>query len=202
MQITFLYTNNPNLGEVESYNRFTHSFQLPDMALELSDLQQRVADIGRCVGKLTKASLYVTCRAVGLNNYHIKDCDYDYTDRKQRIHETSYTAKVQFRFIEYGMTRTLSIYHPIEPAIAVRDTIRKKRKRPRISHGLDPQKYKTPEEQAFVQLYRDLADNLLALLNSHENANWRASSFHPWYLDNQLIKDINKSFRARERAQR
>lgn len=198
-RITLIYTDMPDLSSTAQYDRFESAIELPSEALLVPDVRQRILDVALAAGALTRASLHVTSRAVGINGELIKVSDYDVSDYSSLIRRNSMTAKLAFYSQELLTTKTVTFIHPIPPKIVPVMKGGKRRANPRIQHQIDPSKYASPDEREFVQLYRNLADKILQLMNSSPRAKWRCEAFHPWYPDSQHVNVINRKNRQRER---
>src|SRR5687768_6029743 len=75
MKITFIFTNTPDLASVPRDERFSSSFDIPDITRDLPDLKLQILKIAELVGKLTLANVHVHCPEIGLKNYPIKQLE-------------------------------------------------------------------------------------------------------------------------------
>src|SRR5688572_11083 len=110
MKLTFTFTRKSNLADLSKYDIFQTHFQLPDTALALPDVEERVMNIATSVGALTQICLHLTCRNLKWVNRLIKEGNPEWgVDR----HITA-VAFANYRFINHRNSQILRILTPIK----------------------------------------------------------------------------------------
>ncbi|MEP7291040.1 MAG: hypothetical protein ABI835_04620 [Chloroflexota bacterium] len=202
MKIAFIFTDQPDLAQVPSDNRYSSYFELPDAAKSLPDIQAQIIAIGEIVGQFTNVSLHISCRDIGLKNYPIEQRD----EPTRIVEKLFYNRNAMCLYFEpdghkYWHKRTLKIYSPLSLQF------------PRWGSG-DKGYYQVtlewtdPSLNSYVERVRVLSEQLLALLNT--DSNWHFLYFHPFLWQNSLATlhkrrsrkwnaDLRKSEREEEK---
>src|SRR5689334_18708525 len=72
MKLTFTFTDSPDLVALTRDDIFNTHFEIPDEALHLIGVRERVIKIGELIGELTEACLHISCKEIGLDHFPIK----------------------------------------------------------------------------------------------------------------------------------
>jgi hypothetical protein len=189
MKLAFIFTDNPDLAQVPSDERYKCDFELPDAAKSLVDIEAQIIAIGELVAQFTRANLHVSCPAINLKNHPVKQVDTPKNFGESLFFSTRATCLYfQGGFKDkYGQqsqgTRTLKVYLPVLVSFPSQN-INDKGYRGLNSAGNDPVLV------AYTERVRILSERLLALLNV--DGDWRFGGFHPYLMQRGLISKGNR----------
>ncbi|MBC8171143.1 MAG: hypothetical protein H7X77_05710, partial [Anaerolineae bacterium] len=71
-KITFIFTDEPDLAQVQRDERFSSSIEIPDTIIQLPDAHEKVIKIAELTGFFTEANLHISCPNLQLKNHPIK----------------------------------------------------------------------------------------------------------------------------------
>lgn len=206
MKLVFTFTDTPDLSALSKDDIYNTSFEIPDEALHLIGVEQRIIKIAEIVGQLTHASLHITCKELNLVNYVIKQAS---AKPQHRINFSSISLKCDCTIVcfvrRYGrnkQTRLLKILSPnIDYLSRTYFSVNGKRKRDRtLAKNLKriaTHTYPIVEsEKTYIENLQAIVEQLLILLNAEPVSdyigNWKSIGFHPRWIDDNLVKRHEK----------
>lgn len=200
MKLNFIFADSTDPVDIKQYN-FKSSIEFPDEVLKLPDIQDRILSIATLVGKLTTATLLVSCNELHLRNYVIKSMKEAPHSVRHLWHTTILCFERNSRFWRENRHH-LKILAPI-PAPFQPHYPTKRKGHKSLKYFLTPLDQKiTPNSPGQPQGYFDMIEKLAAecviLLNTglihdpQKPAEWQCVGFHPDWKDGGLINRFNK----------
>ena len=189
MRLTFTFTDAPDLTALRREDIYTSSFDVPDEALHLIGVRERVLAIGELVAGFTHASLHLTCKELNFKHHLIKSAD---------ISAEVHCLRFSRRVFELCFKCTLSIHAQKRQILKILspkvDSLppymfqaRSKKQNIFINcHPVDQwveQWAKNDEQLLFAQNILQLAQHVDVLLNAESGKNWKCVGFHPFWPD-------------------
>jgi len=197
VRITFTFVGNAGFDDPK-YNTLKTHLEVSDDALYLIGCHERVLNIAKNVGELTYAALFVTCKELEIKEHQVKQATssqwYTFTD----------AAILQFKNTvrRTGRNRCqVKICYPITPPEKIgipRQRTGKKLSLTRSLIRFSPQS-KDEKHKQYYNLFSQIADQSLMLLNSHPDQVWKLEGFHPMWHDTILINTFNRRSKAAEK---
>ncbi len=196
MKLIFTHADHPDLDKLTKDEIYTTSLEIPNEALHLIGCRERVLRVGELVAPLTQGSLYLSCKELDLKNYPLKLADV--ADEWLGVRHNINAFIIYFE--QPGShKRQLKIWSPFAPIsdFLIRQRFaRTKREKNTLTRWLTPlgqQWCKTDEERAFAEGLELAAQQILVLLNAEPaQQSWECRGFHPWWVDDVLIKLHNE----------
>jgi hypothetical protein len=202
MRLTFSYTNTPDLMAIPKSASaiFNMHFDVPDEALQLEGIRERVLTIVELVSKFTQVCLHFSCPELEIKNLPIK------TISEAKPGHTLYHEHRPLMIVfKQGnainnQTRQLKIMMPVRSVFPERAYVFSDKQS--LAHSLTRLDYKCANdtEKQYSQYLNDLVRHLLALLVADpahpDQHGWRCEGFHPAWRDPHSIS------REKHRAKR
>jgi hypothetical protein len=207
MRLTFTFTDTPDISTLSRDEFYITSLEVPDEALHLIGVRERVLAIGDLVASFTRLSLYLTCKELDLKLHPLK-----LTSIPNTIHWVDRVLILAFRRLARPSSEFLRILVPHEPVIPDHFLFRhfrdKKHQNDIWRNLFLHHPTETDEQTHYVQRIQRLSDQLLVLINSapmpDPSYHWTYEGFHPWWRDKALISQQSqrRQKRHKERLQR
>lgn len=204
MRIIFTFTDSPDLLALPKDDIYTTSLEIPDEAQLLSGYEQRILAIAEAVGRLTHASLHLSCTEIGRKNHPIKTTSEIYKPnaigglyRNWRtlliaFERVKYSGRTEYCYIKILLPLISSFTNSYLKSYGQRDKRRKILARNLIN--LSRLKPSSDEEMAYTDALQTIEAQLLVLLNAEPSKNstaWKGAGFHPWWSDSSLVTRFN-----------
>ena len=213
MKLTFSFTDQPEIADLKSDYIFNSHFEIPDEAQHLIGWEERVLEIANHVGKLTGASLHLSCKELNLKYHPIKL--ETQTEGHKALYRNINSSVLYFerQSPRRNRTRQLKILAPDSTLIPeyflriVRGYSRKKRRSLRTSL-IKSWSWKSQSEanQSYIDTLTTLSNQLLILLNAEPANNpmdrWDCRGYHPFWTDNTLITRHNNRMKKEAAEER
>ncbi|MEL6309918.1 MAG: hypothetical protein AAFQ52_17385, partial [Chloroflexota bacterium] len=204
MRIEFIFSRLPDIQNDE-VARITTDLIIPDECLHLIQVEERVREIGRCVGIVTRASLHITCQEMDIHNERMNDKQLAENDNTFLIQPHA----INIYFKTYRNSRTLHIIAPKDAhVLGVPKSIitkqpppkkrrgRRKRRKPilNVAEHLSPiTDYwcQTDEQYEYINAIKTVSEQAEILLNAAPNPHrptsaWEVQGFHPYWYDSAV----------------
>jgi len=198
MKLTFTFTDTPDLKAVLKYDIWQTQFEIPDEAKHLIGYEERILAVAQLVGQLTCASLYFTCKELGIKKHFIPNVPCQGRELYMPTTDPS-SSYLMLRFVRYTrkgrQSRLLRIL---------------KQRRPPMGHApyllpVDTLKHPTQYHE-YVNPIKFLAEQLLMLLNAepvnHPIDAWTCEGFDPRWRDSWGVTQWNNRVKAEQKRQR
>lgn len=207
MKLIFTFTDSSDLKTLSKADIFTTSFEMPDEALHLIGVKERVLAIAEMAGRLTRSALHLSCKELELKNYPIK---LDVNNLDGGLYGATRSFILCFeRYGTRNQRKQLKILLPVPTLVPQAYFMAKRRKSLKFNLiGMNYQWHKSEDEEKQYALIAALAEQCCVLLNAEPAASphvvWRCAGFHPYWIDNSLIDRVNKRskiYRAEQRKQ-
>lgn len=203
MRLDFIFSRQTKISD-EKIARVKTTIKLPDGCQHLIGVEERIREIGRCVGILTEACLHVTCKDLGIINEHMNDKQLPTDNDTFFIH---YSA-INILFKTYKHSRKIQIVAPRNPhALGVplsltppRPRGRRRKKSTNVADYISTPSdnwCKTDEQRAYIAAIKSIIEQTEVLLNAepaphHRGLPWQSSGYHPYWKDSQVAKLLSK----------
>lgn len=196
MKFTFTFSNLPDI-KAKTTAKIKTSIKLPDEIVHLIGVEERIREIGKQVGTLTRSSLHITCKELGIKDELMNDSSFGDVDK--------IILPMQFALILYfsrarNKRRTLRIMYPINPQeigmpdVFIRDCHRKRGKGGKslvnnLKQFTDSW-VKTEEQRNYFASIQSINQQLDVLLNTDPKTRnrwfWQLQGFHPFWHDESI----------------
>lgn len=183
MKLVFTFAESANLKKVSKYNIYKSNLEVPDEALHLIGLQERVLGIAELAGFFTRAFLFLTCKELGFKNILVNSQIEDPVPHLFSVR----TIYLPFqRAWGKPKKRPFKILFPITSPYSHHPSL--------ISFVSSPSK--TDKEWGYAEKIKHLADQLLVLLNAQPAPTsayqWGCYGFYGNKSDNALVDLFNR----------
>lgn len=200
MKLNLIFADSTDPVDIKQYN-FKSSIEFPDEVLKLPDIQDRILSIATLVGKLTTATLLVSCSELHLRNYAIKTMKETTQSVRHLWHTTILCFERNSRFWRENRHH-LKILAPIPAPFQPRYPTRRKGHKA-LKYFLTPldqqiTRNSPGQQQDYFDTIEKLAAECVILLNTglphnpQKPAEWQCVGFHPDWKDGGLINRFNK----------
>lgn len=210
MRIEFVFSRLPDVQNVE-IARMTTDLIIPDECLHLIQVEERVREIGRCIGILTRASLHITCQEMDIHSEQMNEKQLAENDNTFLIQPFA----INIYFKTYRNSRTLHVVAPTDaqalgvPRELIAKKIPPKKKRGRrkkrkpsmnVADNLSPPAdywCQTDEQYEYINAVKSISEQAEILLNAAPNphrptSTWEAQGFHPYWYDS-VVSTLQKA---------
>lgn len=204
MRLDFIFSRLANISD-KKVARVKTTIKLPDGCQHLIGVEERIREIGRCVGILTEACLHVTCKDLGIANERMNDKQLPTDNDTFFIH---YLA-INILFKTYRHSRKIQIVAPrnahalgIPLSLIAQRRPRGRRRKPSTNvadHVSAPSDNwcKTDEQRAYVAAIKSIIEQTEVLLNAEPDPHrqgipWQSLGYHPYWKDSQVAKLLSK----------
>lgn len=202
MKLTFTYTDTPDLSSLSRDDIFNTYFEIPDEALHLIGVRERILKIAELVSTFSNACLHVSCKELDIKNHLVRTVELDpHTGGVYGARRVLLLCFERFA-LRKKLKRYLKVLLPVGDIVA--DAYHN-HYHEKLLFSLNMMRQDTTHPQNMQQL----VDQLLVLLGADPPAprvpgNWKFSGFYPLWRDNALIKrrnDRSKRYLAEQRKQ-
>jgi hypothetical protein len=209
MKLTFTFTDSPDVASLSKDDIYNTYFEIPDEALHLIGVRERVLKVAELVSFFTFACVHVSCPELELDRYPIKTQRTGALEDFGRSQDRSFI--IIYKQIKYHTTqRQFKLLFPDVskiPDMLTRTYVKGRKKKANLSEN---RKYAIPIDTAlstvFAENFEELKQQILILLGAEPNGNWEFFGFHPWWRDPVLIKRWNnmleRDLKAEKQKQR
>jgi len=213
MRLSFSFTETADISSLPPSWIFNTSIQIPDEALHLIGIEERILAVGQMVGTLTEASLHLTCTELDIKRHPIKLVD---STEENPFHISPRTTFIVFESLgQRTVKRDLKIRMPNIKAHPDYSPLLHERHDKSLKKNLHyrfprTERCKSDDERQYVQVLHDLVAQLEMLLNAapprRGNQPWKYLGYHPSWWDNAMVDVLNrlseKAAKEREKRQR
>jgi len=211
MRLTFTYADKPDLSLARRDNIYSTSLSVPDDALHLIGIKDRVLVIGELAASFTQAYVYLTCNELDFKHYPLPYSELG-TESKDFFWEDRVLILGFWRFARPS-SEYFKILFPSPSPLPDEDIFRlrfDKKNRDNLRLNLiSNQTMRDQDHKDYVDRMKKLAEQLLMLINAAPSAgstySWAYEGFHPWWKDkilsarhSQQSKKYHKSLKQRE----
>lgn len=197
MRLTFTFTDHPD-GSAAPKDQLYHShFELPDDALNLINVQERIRAVGNLAALHSTASVFLTCKPLDIINHPLKITTNSEPQYSVENSIKVFTIVFDRQLVRPAHRRTFKVFGPAYPQMPDHFFRQKTGNLLRIG-GTDW--CNTDQERTYAEQIKQLADQLLVLLNAEPvplgSLPWQCQGFHPFRTDNALIGLQNRRVKA------
>lgn len=207
MRLTFIFSDLPDIKSKTVAKLKTH-VTIPDEIVHLVGVEQRIQEIGKQVGILTRASLHMSCKELDIQNQRMNDKQINQNDNWFWLQPII----IGLYFKTYRKSETLRIIAPHDPQeIGIPDSLIRLRKHYRGKRKRSKEKIRLASNLVILQdnwcqsdtqreyytSIKSIAEQMEILLNVKpnphvSNIHWIFDGFHPFWNDATVGKLLKK----------
>jgi hypothetical protein len=179
MKLKFIFTDTPNISSLPTDQLYPTSFDVPDAALHLIGVRERILAVAELMGSFTHGSLHLTCKELDLKLHPIKLTEYP--KEQWALRHANKALVICFQRHIYPFKKVLlKVFAPSVDCLPSELFFVNKRWNLKPLAERWP---KTDEQFLFAQRLSLLAQHLEVLLNADPDSNWKCIGFHPLFPD-------------------
>lgn len=186
MRLTLTFVNAPSLDSAPEYEFYKTTFELPETAIDLTDIDSRIESLVTHLGALTAVSLYVTCQALGWREREIKTISAP--ERVRAVWNAAVFGFDQTNPESPERGRYLKVPFAVVPPFEL-FMFRGTRKRGSIRRAVrQPLTAVNEDQEIYLERVEQIAETCLSLLETHPDQTWAYIGFHPDRFDISLYR--------------